>query len=159
MTAPAPETPSDSDNGPTLLNRQRRVKLSIPPLQDFLRRLQREVAAGSPVIVCLVSDAVMRRYQKRFRGLNQPTDVLSFPDGAAGRAGDLLVSVETARLQARRLGHSVETEIRILLLHGLLHLLGFDHEAPRDAARMARAERRWRKRLALPQGLMERVHQ
>ena len=159
MTAPAPETPSDSDNGPTLLNRQRRVKLSMPPLQTFLRRLEREVADGSPFSVCLVSDAVMRRYQMRFRGMDQPTDVLSFPDGAGGRAGDLLVSAETARYQARRLGHSVETEIQILLLHGLLHLLGFDHQVPRDAARMARAERRWRKRFALPQGLIERIRQ
>ena len=159
MTAPAPETPSDSDSGPTLLNRQRRVKLSIPTLQAFLQRLEREVAGGSPFSVCLVSDAVMQRYQKRFRGVNQSTDVLAFPDGAAGRAGDLLVSAETARRQARRLGHSVETEIQILLLHGLLHLRGLDHKGPRDAARMARAERRWRRRFALPQGLIERAHQ
>ena len=116
-------------------------------------------AARGDLTVALVCDAKMRALNRQFRGIDRPTDVLSFPDGADGRAGDLLVSVETARQQARRLGHSVETEIRILLLHGLLHLLGFDHEGPRDAARMARAERRWRKRLALPQGLMERVHQ
>ena len=150
------EPSSGSDSGPELLNRQRRVKICAARLRAFLTRLEREVAPGRAFAVCLVTDAAMRCYNRRFRGIDAPTDVLSFSDGSDGRAGDLLISAETARRQARRLGHSVETEIRILVLHGLLHLMGFDHEAGRDAGRMARAERRWRERFGLSRGLIER---
>jgi probable rRNA maturation factor len=69
--------------------------------------------------------------------------------------GDIAISMARARAQARRYGHGVEIEVRILMLHGLLHLLGMDHEA--DGGRMARAEKRWRARLGLPEGLIERV--
>lgn len=139
-----------------VLNRQRAVKLALPRVEEFVRRLAAEAGRGRGFSVCLVSDAVMRRYNRRFRGKDAPTDVLSFPNGTHGWAGDVLISVQTARRQARRLGHGFETEIRILALHGLLHLLGFDHEAPGDAGRMARAERRWRRRFRLPEGLLER---
>jgi probable rRNA maturation factor len=91
----------------------------------------------------------------RFRGKDEATDVLSFPTGGRGRLGDIAISLGRARLQAREFGHSTETEVRVLMLHGLLHLLGMDHEA--DAGRMARAEKRWRTRLGLPGGLIERV--
>lgn len=159
MAPPASETPSDDEIGPVLLNRQRRVKLRLPELRQFLLRLQREVAPVRAFSLCLVSDAAMRRYQRRFRGKDAPTDVLSFGSGNGGGrwAGDLLISAETARRQARRLGHTAETEIKVLALHGLLHLLGFDHQAPRETVRMAGAERRWRRRLALPESLTERA--
>lgn len=156
MTPTRPD--KSSGNEPLLLNRQRRVRFSAPELRAFLRRLQGEVAGGRSFDLCLLSDAAMRCYNRRFRGRDAPTDVLAFADGADGGAGDLLVSAETARRQGRRLGHSVETEIKILALHGLLHLLGFDHEASsREARRMARAEGRWRRRFALPQTLIERA--
>ncbi len=157
----APDTPEDGDDGPELLNRQRQVGFSasqLTTMRAFLLRLEEEVSDGRPFSLCLLSDAAMRRYNRRFRGVDAPTDVLAFPDGSAGRVGDLLVSAETARRQARRLGHALETEIRILTIHGLLHLLGCDHGAPRAAARMARLERRWRRRYALPLGLIERAH-
>jgi probable rRNA maturation factor len=82
---------------------------------------------------------------------------LSFPAGASprGHLGDIAVSVGRASAQAREFGHSVEQEIQILMLHGVLHLLGMDHE--NDCGRMARAEKRWRAGLGLPNGLIERV--
>ena len=144
--------PSDDDPGPSLLNRQRKVSVAAGPLRDFLGSLRRQVAGERAFSVCLVSDRAIRGYNRRFRGQDCPTDVLSFPDGERGRAGDVVISAETARRQARRLGHGTETEIRILALHGLLHLLGLDHESPRDRGRMARRERRWRRRFGLPEG-------
>lgn len=152
-----PEISSDNDTGPELLNRQRAVRFSAARLREFLKRLAGEVAGGRPFAVCVVSDAVMRGYNRRFRGIDAATDVLSFTDGAAGCAGDLLISAETARRQARRLGHSAEAELEILALHGLLHLLGYGHEASGQAARMSRAERRWRRHFGLPAGLIERT--
>ncbi len=156
MRISEPENPSDNHRRSVLLNRQRRVKLALPPLRRFLGELAGQVAPGRGFTVCLVSDHVIRRYNARFRGKDTPTDVLSFPGDEPDWAGDLLISAQTARRQARQLGHSLDTEIRILALHGLLHLLGYDHEDPRDAGRMARAERRWRRRLSLPEGLVER---
>jgi probable rRNA maturation factor len=96
----------------------------------------------------------MRRLNRTFRGKDYATDVLSFP-GLAPQLGDLAISIQRARAQAGRFGHSPEVEIRILMLHGLLHLLGMDHE--NGDSRMGRAERRWRSRLGLPCGLIERV--
>lgn len=93
----------------------------------------------------------MREYNRRYRGKDAPTDVLSFPDdpepdAEGGRnLGDILVSVETARRQARAAGHPLGREVRILLLHGYLHLLGYDHET--DGGTMRRVERRLAGRL------------
>lgn len=83
------------------------------------------------------------------------TDVLSFPDGENGRLGDILISAQRAQRQAEDYGHSVEEEIKILVLHGLLHLLGYDHE--RDQGKMKRAEMRWRLKLGLDAALIERT--
>ncbi len=102
----------------------------------------------------------MRRLNREFRGQDQATDVLSFPAGpgpatAGSHLGDLAISIQRARAQARRFGHEAEEEVRILMLHGLLHLMGMDHE--NGDGRMDRAERRWRLRLGLSCGLIERV--
>lgn len=150
---------------PVLLNRQRAVRVSTAAVRELLLRVGREVAGDRAFTVVLVSDAAIRRYNRDFRGKDQATDVLSFPAGkperpaeAAGEyLGDIVISAETARRQARRVGHSIENEIGILALHGVLHLLGFDHESARDAGRMARAERRWRRHFGLPEGLIERA--
>ena len=144
------------------------------PLQRFLSTLETEVAAGNPFDCLLTTDAELRRFNRIFRGHDAPTDVLSFPVGGAvrqalrfagpfpipsvnlgPRLGDLAISLPRARAQARQFGHELEHEIQILMLHGLLHLLGMDHET--DGGRMARAERRWRERFGLPHGLIERV--
>jgi probable rRNA maturation factor len=135
----------------------RRIPAEVRPraLQLFARRLQDDIAKGRPFDCLLTGDAELRGLNGRFRGKDEATDVLSFPTGGRGRLGDIAISLGRARLQAREFGHSTETEVRVLMLHGLLHLLGMDHEA--DAGRMARAEKRWRTRLGLPGGLIERV--
>jgi probable rRNA maturation factor len=123
-------------------------------------------AAGCPgsVSVLLTSDERIRELNREFRGKNSPTDVLSFPavvwefEGGHGHktksAGDLAISLDTAGRQAESLGHSLATEVKVLILHGALHLAGFDHET--DAGEMARKEVRLRRELGLPSGLIER---
>ena len=135
----------------------RRVPADVRPraLLLFARVLQREVAKGRPFDCLLAGDAELRRLNRRFRGRDCATDVLSFPGGGRGWLGDIAISTARARSQARVFGHSTETEIRVLMLHGVLHLTGMDHE--NGGRGMARAERRWRARLGLPAGLIERV--
>ena len=122
-------------------------------LQLYARHLQAQIAGGRAFDCLITGDAEMRRLNRTFRAHDYPTDVLSFP-GFAPHLGDLAISIQRARAQARRFGHGTEEEIRILMLHGLLHLLGLDHE--NGDGRMQRAERRWRARLGLPCGLIER---
>jgi probable rRNA maturation factor len=111
--------------------------------------------ARGEVGVALVSDARMRALNRTFRGKDYATDVLSFPsDAGDGTLGDIAIATGVARRQAREAGHPLETELKVLALHGLLHLLGFDHE--RDAGEMARAERRLLARAGLTQGLIGR---
>ena len=102
----------------------------------------------------ITSSAELRRLNRRFRGKNEATDVLSFPS-ADGTLGDLAISAEIAARNAHRLGHSATDEIKILILHGLLHLAGYDHET--DDGVMARKEARLRRVLGLPVGLIERT--
>jgi probable rRNA maturation factor len=130
--------------------------------ERFARKLQTEVARGRPFDCLIAGDTDLRRLNLRFRGKDYATDVLSFPvpppilaNGRSSQLGDIAISWQRARAQARQFGHSTECEIRVLMLHGVLHLLGMDHAS--DSGRMARAERRWRARLGLPNGLIERV--
>jgi len=119
-------------------------------------RISLEAAAGRRFCCLLTGDAELRRLNREFLGHDHPTDVLSFPSPSpAGALGDLAISLGRATSQAREHGHAVETEIGILMLHGVLHLLGYDHET--DRGRMARAERKWRAALGLPAGLLERA--
>ena len=101
-------------------------------------------AAQGDVAVALVGDAKMRALNREFRGVDRPTDVLAFPAGTRGHLGDIVIATGVARRQARAAGHPVDTEFRCLALHGLLHLLGYDHE--QDDGRMERLERRLRRR-------------
>ena len=110
------------------------------------------------VSVLLTTDHAIRRLNRQFRGMNKATDVLSFPAPklTAGEvAGDLRISVPTALRQAREQGHALAVEIKVLILHGLLHLAGFDHEA--TMARWRAASGSCASRLGLPQGLIERT--
>jgi probable rRNA maturation factor len=130
--------------------------------------LARWLAATAPasargtVTLVLADDADVRRLNRAWRGINRPTDVLSFPTdrstpaprGVARHLGDIVIATGVARAQAAEAGHAYGTELRVLALHGLLHLLGYDHET--DAGRMARAERRLRRKGGLPLGLIER---
>jgi probable rRNA maturation factor len=96
----------------------------------------------------------MKALNRQFRGKGTVTDVLSFPSGARGFLGDVVIAARVAKKQAKAAGHGLNIEIRILALHGLLHLLGYDHDA--DDGKMARVEARLRKQAGLPEGLIER---
>jgi len=104
--------------------------------------------------VAVVSDARVRALNRKYRHKDKPTDVLSFPSDERGYLGDVVIAAGVARRQARAGGLPIATELRVLALHGLLHLLGYDHE--RDDGRMARLELRLRRRGGLAAGLIER---
>ncbi len=131
--------------------------LSKSGLARFLNRARAAVGLVGEVDVLLCSDAEIKRLNKAYRGKNKATDVLSFPAAkeAEGIAGDLAVSLDTAARQAAEHGHTLRDEVRVLLLHGLLHLAGEDHEA--DAGEMAARELELRRELKLPSGLIERA--
>ena len=130
---------------------------SARTLQQFLREAQTAVRLRGMVSVLLTTDAAIRRLNRTFRGKNKATDVLSFPAAKVPGgevAGDLAISVPMALKQAREHGHALGVEIKVLMLHGLLHLAGYDHEM--DEGQMARREQALRAKLALPLGLIER---
>lgn len=129
-------------------------------LVGFLGQAVDAVGLKGAVSVLLTDDTQIRQLNRDFRHKDKATDVLSFPAGETsnGRsklAGDLAISVETAAQQAETLGHSLDVELKVLTLHGLLHLAGFDHET--DSGEMARREAVLRKRLGLNAGLIERT--
>jgi probable rRNA maturation factor len=133
----------------------------VPGLAAWLDGLAPRAAPRTrpgTVTIVITTDRRIRRLNRTWRGIDKATDVLSFPagddPGPARHLGDLVISRETAARQARNEGHSLGTEVRVLALHGLLHLLGYDHE--RDSGRMARIERRLRRQGGLPAGLIER---
>jgi probable rRNA maturation factor len=146
-----------------ILNRQRRIPLAVGPLTSFCEQVRREL--GFPeesVTVCFVSDTAIARMNRKFRGKQGPTDVLSFPAHRSTRGarllrrrqtrpghyvGDIVISPETARRYARRRSHGLASELRVLILHGMIHLAGFDHE--NDSGEMMQLERRLRRRLGL----------
>ncbi|MCU1234368.1 MAG: hypothetical protein JWP63_2335 [Candidatus Solibacter sp.] len=145
-----------SPEGSSVTFRRVPATLRRTPIERFARRLQTEVAQGVPFDTLITGDAELRRLNRDFRSKDYATDVLSFPLGNTGSGlGDLAISLVRARAQAREFAHSIETEIQILMLHGVLHLMGHDHEI--DRGQMARLEKRWRAKLGLPAGLIERV--
>ena len=147
--------PQPSEDPAWYRNRQRTVRFDEAEFSGFVHRISREVARGKPFAVMIAGDGSVRQANGRFRGRNASTDVLSFPDGADGRLGDILISAARAKRQAHEHGHRVEDELKILVLHGLLHLLGYDHGS--DDGRMRRTEARWRKKYGLAAGLIERT--
>jgi probable rRNA maturation factor len=124
-----------------------------PGLARWLSAIAPARARGA-VTVAIVPDAQIRTLNWRYRRKRRATDVLSFAGDGAPYLGDIVIAAGVARRQARDAGHSLQTELRVLALHGLLHLLGYDHE--RDAGRMARMEARLRHRGGLREGLIER---
>jgi len=137
-----PESPPAPDPEIVLLNPNRYPDVEPAALRPWLARLLAELAAGvNGVAVRFVGDRAMRALNSRYRGIDRTTDVLSFPgeETAEGtHLGDIAISVPQARRQADELGHSVERELRCLLLHGVLHCLGHDHET--DGGEMNRLE-------------------
>jgi probable rRNA maturation factor len=124
-------------------------------LSRWLRRVAPARAKGH-VTVALVTDARIQDLNRRFRQVDKATDVLSFPADEPGTLGDVVIARGVARRQARQAGHDFPTELRVLAVHGLLHLLGYDHE--HDGGRMARVEARLRRKGGLREGLIERAH-
>lgn len=140
-----------------ILMRRRVSGLSKSSLLRFVAEVRRVARLPKPVNVLLTGDEELRRLNREFRGKDKSTDVLSFPPAkVAGElfAGDLAISVPTAARNAKPLGHSTAAEVKILVLHGVLHLAGYDHE--KDDGRMARKEVQLRRKLELPVGLIER---
>jgi probable rRNA maturation factor len=137
---------------------KRVANLTELALDRFVARARRAVGLRGTVNVLLTSNAVLRSLNRRFRGKNLATDVLSFPalPGFKVRdAGDIAICAEIAAQNARTLGHSAAEEVKILALHGILHLRGYDHE--HDQGQMARREQKLRRDLRLPAGLIERA--
>jgi probable rRNA maturation factor len=154
-----------------IVNRQRRIRIPIEQLNRFLASAQKRlrVPAGA-LTVALVTDAEMKRWNRAFRGKNRPTDVLSFPVDDCPKAksksprrsrrgkqtalrsaglylGDIAIAPAVARANATRFGRTFPDEMRILILHGILHLMGYDHET--DEGQMDRRENRLRRELGL----------
>lgn len=138
---------------------------SARTLARFLHEAKSVLKLRGQVTVLLTTDKTIRRLNRQFRGKNKATDVLSFPSAMPTQVsksrtaapmilGDIAISVHTARKQAAEQGHAVALELKVLMLHGLLHLAGFDHET--DHGEMARQEQRLRAKLRLPLGLIER---
>ena len=133
---------------------------SARALARFLTEARAAISLQGEVSVLLTTDRQIRRLNRQYRGKDKATDVLSFPADPLIRkqeniAGDLAISVLTAHRQSIEQGHALAVELKVLILHGLLHLAGYDHES--DAGQMARRERQLRARLRLPQGLIERA--
>ena len=135
-------------------------------LASWLRSVAPSRASGE-VGIALVSDARIRALNRQYRGKDYATDVLSFPldgpvnghdvvSGSSRTLGDIVVATGVARRQAQAAKHSYQTELRVLALHGLLHLLGYDHDNSGDRGRMARMEAKLRRRGGLTSGLIER---
>jgi probable rRNA maturation factor len=157
-----------------ILNRQRTVRVARPPLEAFLVRVREQLRLnGAEITIALVSDPAIARMNETYRHKKGPTDVLSFPgddaprrnggrrraprarakrqDGAVASdghsLGDIAISPATARRNAKKLGRTLPDELQILILHGVLHLLGYDHET--DNGQMTRVENRLRRKLGL----------
>jgi len=149
-----------------IVNRQRGIQIRTQSLRRFTASAMNllHLPTGS-LTICFVTDGVMARWNQTYRGKDRSTDVLSFPSGASGRQtnpgkrgnrkndpnagylGDIAISPRIARNNALRFGRTLDDEMRILILHGILHLMGYDHET--DTGQMERRERRLRRELGL----------
>ncbi|HTZ99394.1 MAG TPA: rRNA maturation RNase YbeY [Candidatus Aquilonibacter sp.] len=160
-----------------VLNRQRRVSVPLNDLQRFLARARRALRLPpDSLTICLVTDAEIARWNRVYRGKSEPTDVLSFPSAedhprrmkrrdtgprrhrssstplasslsSNSYLGDIAIAPAVARRNARQFGRTFDDEMRILILHGILHLMGYDHET--DTGQMDRREQRLRRALGL----------
>jgi probable rRNA maturation factor len=159
---------ADPDNSPLprrVVFRGRYAQLPRQPLQQFAQALSHDLLGGRDFACLITNHEEMAQLNGAFRKKPESTDVLSFPAQAspapqeAGNqpqyAGDIAISIGHARQQARTLGHSLQDEVRVLMLHGALHLAGMDHET--DDGAMRRAEERWRKHYGLPRTLIARA--
>lgn len=151
-----------------LIDHYRNHSLDLAGLRKYLQQARRTAGLRGSCSVCLTGDEEVRKLNVQFRGLDKPTDVLSFPAAGeeddfpepepvakSGYLGDIVISLETAARQAGQLGHGLDQEVRVLILHGLLHLAGYDHET--DQGEMRERENQLREQLGLGSGLIARV--
>lgn len=143
-------------------NQARNSSVNRKALDAFIQRAKSCIGLSGQVNILLADDPTLRNLNREYRAKDKATDVLSFPalqiEGMPeSLAGDLAISLDTAARQAAEHGHSLQTELKILLLHGLLHLAGFDHET--DSGNMRRREAELRTRFRLPAGLITRSGQ
>ena len=150
-------------NVPVVILEKKIRGVSVASLTRFAGRAQRAAGLRGRVNILVTGSAELRRLNRRYRRKDKATDVLSFAAGAVragrprlGMGGDIAISAEVAARNARRLGHSPAAEVKILILHGLLHLSGLDHEDRRDRGRMSRREETLRHKLGLPASLLRR---
>lgn len=144
---------NNSDVESALLFQHPTRKVQRTGLRAFWGELVHKLSPKSAASCLITGDEELRRMNREFRRKDYATDVLSFPSEYC--TGEIAISFDRAAAQAAELGHGVEDELRILMLHGMLHLTGLDHET--DSGEMGRAETRWRKKLGLPSGLIERT--
>lgn len=124
-------------------------------MRDFAEQLCEQVLEGRRFVCLISSDEHLQQLNRDFLGHDHPTDVLSFPSGEAEDLGELAISIQRATEQAAAQGHGLIDELKILMLHGALHLKGMDHET--DRGQMKRLETKWRKVFGLTAGLIERT--
>ena len=132
------------------VNRQRKIKIDTPTWETFAQQAAGAIGHKEPsATIAFVSDNAIRQLNRQFRGVDKATDVLSFPAGDenGSNLGDIAISVETAAVQAKENGLTFEEEVAQLILHGLLHLSGYDHET--DNGEMNRLELRLRRKLKI----------
>jgi probable rRNA maturation factor len=142
---------------PTVIMKSRVPGLTQRKLAEFVAKLCECIRLAGAVTILVTSNKEMRVLNGRFRGKPHATDVLSFPGAtfADDFAGDIAISLDIATRNARALGHAISAEVKILVLHGVLHLAGYDHES--DRGEMTRLEGRLRRKLSLPTALIERA--
>ncbi len=130
--------------------------VSLKALERFAGRARRAGGVRGEVQILITSNRALRMLNRQFRKKDKATDVLSFPPAqGVNHSGDIAISAEIAAQQARSLGHTLTQELKILMLHGILHLAGYDHET--DKGEMARKEERLRRQLGLSLGLIQRT--
>lgn len=131
-------------------------EISVRALGRFAAKAQRAIGLRGEVNVRVTSSRELQELNRRFRKKDKPTDVLSFPSAMPKLAGDIAISADIAAANAAEIGHSPDTELKVLILHGLMHLAGYDHEA--DKGEMQAHEMLLRQQLGLPAGLIERAN-
>lgn len=129
--------------------------VSDAALARFAARASRAAGLKGELAILITGNREIRSLNRSFRKKDKPTDVISFPSAMDGVAGDVAISIDIARQNGRDLGHGTAAELKILILHGILHLKGMDHET--DSGQMARREQKLRRELGLPTGLIERT--
>jgi probable rRNA maturation factor len=146
----------ESEPHPISIENRSSARLPRGPLTIFANKVRSAVRLNGEVAILITSNTELQRLNREFRGKNKPTDVLSFPSDIRGYAGDIAISADIARNNARERGLTLTEEAKVLILHGMLHLAGYDHET--DNGRMSRKEQLLRRRFGLAESLIARTN-